>query len=113
MKRRSNNRVRARRLTLARLNILWERAQEKMIEGRPDIAKQHMLSARKIGQKTRTKLPRHMNRKICKECGSILVPGDNCRVRIRHNRSRHMTVTCLNCGAMKRYYIKTKSTSIG
>ncbi|MFW9893910.1 MAG: ribonuclease P protein component 4 [Candidatus Thorarchaeota archaeon] len=107
MTRRSSSRAKVRRLTLARVDILWERAQEKIREGRPDIARRHMLSARKIAQKTRTKLPRHMSRWICKACGSILVPGQNCRVRIRHNRSRHMTVTCLDCGAMKRYYIET------
>ncbi len=111
--RRSSTRAKARRLTQARVNILWQRAQEKLKEGRPDIARRHMLSARKIAQKTRTKLPRHMGRRICKACGTILVPGNTCRVRIRHNRSKHVTVTCLGCGAMKRYYIKKESTSIG
>ncbi|TET12139.1 MAG: ribonuclease P protein component 4 [Candidatus Thorarchaeota archaeon] len=111
--RKRSTRAKARRLTQARVNILWEQALEEVKEGRSDVARRHMLSARKIAQKTRTKLPRHISRRICKACGTILVPGENCRVRIRHNRSRHMSVTCLSCGEMKRYYIKNKTTSIG
>ncbi|MGY5865076.1 MAG: ribonuclease P [Candidatus Thorarchaeota archaeon] len=105
MTRRSKPRAKARRLTQARVKILWDRAREKVREGRPDVARRHMLSARTIARKTRTKLPRHMSRRICKDCGTILVPSDNCRVRIRHNRSKHMTVTCLTCGEVKRYYL--------
>jgi len=92
-------------LTQARVNILWEQAQKEVRSGRPEIARRHMLSARKIAQRTRTKIPRHVSRRMCKACGTILVPGDNCRVRVRHNRSRHMTVTCLSCGAIRRYYL--------
>ncbi|MFW9927532.1 MAG: ribonuclease P protein component 4 [Candidatus Thorarchaeota archaeon] len=106
MTRRSKPRVKARRLTQTRVEILWKQAQIEMNKSRPDVARRHMFSARKIAQKTRTKLPRYMTRRICKTCGSILIPGDNCRVRIRHNRSRHMTVTCLVCGSIKRYFIK-------
>ncbi|MHA2026504.1 MAG: ribonuclease P protein component 4 [Candidatus Thorarchaeota archaeon] len=105
MTRRSKPRAKARRLTEARVKILWDRAQEEVRSGRPDVARSHMLSARKIARKTRTKLPRHMSKRICKACRTILVPGDNCRVRIRHNRSKHMTVTCLTCGEIKRYYL--------
>ncbi|MHA1950477.1 MAG: ribonuclease P protein component 4 [Candidatus Thorarchaeota archaeon] len=105
MTRRSRPRAKARRLTQERVKILWEQAQEEVRGGRPEVAKRHMLSARKIAQKTRTKLPRQMSRRICKSCGTILVPGDSCRVRVRHNRSKHMTVTCLSCGEVKRYYL--------
>ncbi|MFW9767617.1 MAG: ribonuclease P protein component 4 [Candidatus Thorarchaeota archaeon] len=105
MSRRSRPRAKAKRLTQARVNILWEQAQEEVRRGRPEIARRHMFNARKIAQKTRTKLPRYMSRRVCKACGTVLVPGENCRVRIRHNRSRHMTVTCLTCGMIKRYYL--------
>jgi ribonuclease P protein subunit RPR2 len=98
-------RAKARRLTEARVNVLWEQTQEEARKGRPKVARRHMLSARKIAKKTRSKIPRHMNRRVCKACGTILVSGDTCRVRIRHNRSRHMTVTCLACGEIKRYYL--------
>jgi ribonuclease P protein subunit RPR2 len=105
MTRRRAPKVKAKRLTQARMDILWEQAQKDVRAGKPDIARQKMLSARTIAQKTRTKMPRHISRRICKTCGTILVPGNTCRVRVRRNRSKHVVVTCLSCGAVKRYYI--------
>ncbi|MHA2351958.1 MAG: ribonuclease P protein component 4 [Candidatus Thorarchaeota archaeon] len=106
MSRRRHPRAKARRLTQARVDILWEQAKREIESGRPELARQRMLSARRIAQRTRTKIPRHISRRICKTCGTILVPGDTCRVRVRHNRSKHVVVTCLSCGAIKRYYIQ-------
>jgi len=105
MSRRRHPRVKAKRLTEARVEILWEQAMKSVSSGRPEIARLQMLSARKIAQRTRTKIPQHINRRICKSCGTILVPGSNCRVRVRHNRSKHLVVTCLDCGRVKRYHI--------
>ena len=105
MTRRRAPKDKAKRLTQARLDILWQQAQADIRTGKPDIARQKMISARTIAQKTRSKIPRHISRRICKICGTILVPGDTCRVRVRHNRSKHVVVTCLSCGAVKRYYI--------
>ena len=105
MSRRRRPKAKAKRLTHARVDILWEQAKKDAKSGREELAKQRVLSARKIAQKTRTKIPRHISRRVCKACGAVLVPGNNCRVRVRHNRSKHVVVTCLSCGATKRYYI--------
>lgn len=105
MSKRRRVKEKAKRLTQARVDILWDQAQREVESGRPELARQKMLSARKIAQRTRTKIPRHIRRRVCKSCGTILVPGSNCRVRVRHNRSKHVTVTCLSCGAIRRYYV--------
>jgi len=105
MSRRRNPRAKARLLTQARVEILWDQAKKDIESDKPDLARQRMLSARRIAQRTRTKLPRHINRRICKSCGTILVAGRTCMVRIRHNRAKHVVVTCTNCGTMKRYYV--------
>ncbi|MFW9832648.1 MAG: ribonuclease P protein component 4 [Candidatus Thorarchaeota archaeon] len=105
MNRRRHPRAKTRRLSQARVNILWEHAKREAKAGRPDLARQRIISARRLAQKTRSKIPYHIRRRVCKTCGTLLVPGDTCRVRVRHNRSRHVTVTCLSCGAIKRYYI--------
>ncbi|MFW9787820.1 MAG: ribonuclease P protein component 4 [Candidatus Thorarchaeota archaeon] len=102
---RLRGRAKAKRLTEARLDILWEQAKRNFEAGRPELARQNMLSARRIAQRTRTQIPRHINRGICKVCGTILVPGDTCRVRVRHNRAKHVVVTCFSCGSMKRYHL--------
>jgi ribonuclease P protein subunit RPR2 len=106
MPRRKHPRAKARRLAKARVDILWEQTKKEVESGKPELARLRMLSARRIAQKTRTKLPRHINRRLCKTCGTILIPGDTCRVRVRHNRSKHVVVTCLSCGAIKRYYLQ-------
>ena len=105
MSRRKDPRTKARRLSQARVDILWDQAKREAEAGQPDLARQRVLSARKIAQRTRTKIPYHIRRRVCKSCGTILVPGETCRVRVRHNRSRHVTVTCFHCGAIRRYYI--------
>ncbi|MFW9961387.1 MAG: ribonuclease P protein component 4 [Candidatus Thorarchaeota archaeon] len=91
------------RLAQARIEILWKQALQES-KTRPEIARKQMLSARKIAQRARIKIPREVNRRVCKKCGTILIPGDTCRVRIRHNRSKHIVVTCTECGNVKRYY---------
>jgi len=106
MSRRKHPRAKARRLAQARVDILWEQAKKEVESGKPEMARLRMLSARRIAQRTRTKIPRHISRRLCKICGTILVPGDTCRVRVRHNRSKHVVVTCLSCGTIKRYYFQ-------
>ncbi|MHA1588206.1 MAG: ribonuclease P protein component 4 [Candidatus Thorarchaeota archaeon] len=104
-KKRRAPRAEARRLAQERIDILWEQASD-VASQKPPLARQRMASARKIAQKARIKIPRHIGRQLCKKCGTVLVPGQNCRVRMRNNRSRHLTVTCLNCGAIRRFYNK-------
>ena len=105
MSRKRHPRTKARHLSQARVDILWEQAKRDAESGEDELARQKMLSARKIAQKTRTKIPYEIRRRMCRKCGTVLVPGNNCRVRVRHNRSKHVIVTCLVCGAMRRYYI--------
>jgi RNase P subunit RPR2 len=77
----------------ARISILWGLLM-RAAGDRPELA-----------QRARIKLPRDMNRQICKECGTVFVPGRNCRVRVRSNRATHLTVTCLVCGAVRRFQV--------
>ncbi|TFG30992.1 hypothetical protein EU527_13485 [Candidatus Thorarchaeota archaeon] len=105
LSKRSYVREKQQRLAQARIEILWIQALQEATK-RPEIAREQMLSARKIARRTRTKIPRHISRRICKKCGTILIPGDTCRLRIRHNRSKHVVVTCTQCNSIKRYYFK-------
>jgi ribonuclease P protein subunit RPR2 len=91
-------------LAQARIEILWQQALGEAKE-QPEIARRMMSSACKIAQRARIKMSRHTKRRICKNCGSILIPGSSCRVRVRHNRVRHVVVTCSYCGTAKRFNI--------
>jgi ribonuclease P protein subunit RPR2 len=91
------------KLAQARIQILWQQA---LLESktRPEIARKQMLNARRIAQRARIKIPRQISRQICRSCGTVLIPGATCRVRLRHNRARHVVVTCSYCGKIRRYY---------
>lgn len=102
--RKRSSRKDIKRLARVRIDILWEQANTERLS-QPDLARRWMSQAKRIAQKARMKLPRFMKRRICSKCGTVLVPGKNCRFRIRHNRSRHVSVICLECGSIKRYYI--------
>ena len=104
MSRRRYAKERTKHLAQTRIEILWQQALRNA-EDRPEIARFQMRSARKIAQRSRTKIPRHISRRFCKQCGSILIPGKSCRIRIRSNRAKHMVVTCTECGKVKRYYL--------
>ncbi len=101
MSRRNHPRSKARRLAEARVEILWEQAKKDAMQGRPDLARERVLSARRMAQRTRTKIPSYINRRICRTCGAVLLAS---RVRVRNNRSKHIVLTCHNCGTVKRYY---------
>ena len=102
--RRKPPRNKVRRLARTRIRVLWQYALIAAKE-QPSLARRQMHIARKIAQKARIKLPRHMKRHLCKICGAVLIPGENCRVRVRSNRSTHLTVTCLDCGAIRRFHV--------
>jgi ribonuclease P protein subunit RPR2 len=95
-------------LARERIQILWEKSREVAGE-RPELAKKWMQQARNIAQRARIKLPRHMSRRLCKNCGAFFVPSKNCRVRMRQNREKHLAVTCLECGAIRRFPARGKT----
>ena len=105
MTRRRPPRKETRRLAQERIEILWKQAIAYAEES-PEVARQRVVLLQRVAQRARMRLPSQIRRRICTACGNVLVPGRNARVRLRNNRSRHVTVTCLDCGAMKRYPIE-------
>ncbi len=82
-----------------RIRRLFELA-EKAYPERPDLAKRYAAIARRISMRHRVSIPRELKKRVCKKCGAFLVPGGNCRVRLD---GRNAIITCLECGALKRY----------
>ncbi len=102
-KRRATRRE-TKRLAEARIETLWEQASQAAKTDKEG-ARRRMLIADRVAQRARMKVPRHIKRRICGECGHVMIPGENCRVRVRHNKSRHLSVTCLECGSITRFYV--------
>ncbi len=95
----------AKRLARARIKLLWKQASE-IAKTDPEGARQRLQVASRVAQRVRIKVPQGIKRKMCRRCGSVLIPGESCRVRMRSNRSKHLTVTCKACGNITRYYVK-------
>ncbi|MHA2213669.1 MAG: hypothetical protein ACW992_10970 [Candidatus Thorarchaeota archaeon] len=76
---------------------------------RDRVKKRSMASAKKIARKGSIRLSQEMVKGVCKECGTVYVSGKNCRVRMRNNRAKHLTVTCLKCGTARRFYVRRQA----
>jgi ribonuclease P protein subunit RPR2 len=85
-----------------RVEILFDLARKIFPKDRT-LSKRYLELARLIGMKAGVRLSKEQKLSICKKCGSFLVPGVNCRVRTRPELGTIVLITCLECGAKKRY----------
>jgi ribonuclease P protein subunit RPR2 len=82
-----------RDMAAQRIQRLFNLAAESF-EKDPELSKRYVFIARKIGMRHRVRIPKELKRRVCKECGTFLVPGANCMVRTRGCR---IVTTCLEC----------------
>jgi ribonuclease P protein subunit RPR2 len=90
-----------------RIQTLFHQAEEAR-KGNPQLASRYVELARKIAMAAKIRLPPEYKRRICRNCNTLLVPGENCRVRIKQRREPHVAVTCLACGHQTRVLLKKK-----
>ena len=69
----------------------------KIFKNDKAVANKIVKKARRVAMKNRVKLPSDVKRRICKHCKSLLVQGDNCRVRLN---AGNLIYYCKEC---KRY----------
>jgi len=85
-----------------RIRALYSRARK--IFGKDQIlTKRYVELAKRIGMRTRVRVPKELKYFTCRTCNNLLVPGVNCRVRVRPDRGAEVVMTCLVCGDIKRY----------
>ncbi|MGC8936602.1 MAG: ribonuclease P protein component 4 [Candidatus Methanomethylicaceae archaeon] len=101
-----SNRQLIRDLAAQRIENLF-RLAEANIQSDPSLSDRYVEMALQISMRTNVRIPRRFKYFICKSCHSFLYPGIRSRIRISPRRSPHIVVTCLVCGATKRYPIKT------
>ena len=90
-----------------RIDILFEQANE-VYKARPELSSRYLGMARKIAMAAKIRLPITFRRRTCKICNSLLVCGQNCRVRVRQKREPHVVITCLKCGWQTRIQLRRK-----
>jgi len=101
-----------RRLALREIVRLFELAEKRALSGDMDLSNRYVQIARKMSMKYNVRIPKHLKRRFCKHCYSYLLPGRNCRVRVRSNPYPRVVVTCLSCGKITRYpYLEEKKNA--
>jgi ribonuclease P protein subunit RPR2 len=96
-----------RQIARQRIQTLFRQAR-KVHATDPQLSSRYVATARKIAMSARMRLPVEYRRQICRNCNSLLVHGENCRVRVRQRREPHVVVTCLNCGFQTRMPLRKK-----
>jgi ribonuclease P protein subunit RPR2 len=96
-----------KRIAMQRIQTLFHLAKETFNEN-PSLAQRYVDTARKIAMAAKVRLPREYKRQVCKHCKSFILPGVNCRVRVKQRREPHVVITCLNCGKQTRLPMKKK-----
>jgi len=72
----------------------------QIMDEHPERARRYIEMTRNIVRKHKVRLSNEQKRQFCKCCNTPLVPGKTCRVRTRNEK---VSVTCLNCGNIKRH----------
>lgn len=80
-----------------RMRILLGLAESAGLAGNMGRSRRYLQLARSISMRTKTPMPPGFL--YCKGCENLLIPGSNCRVRLRSNR---VVVHCLTCGEIRR-----------
>ncbi|MEM2971025.1 MAG: ribonuclease P [Candidatus Bathyarchaeia archaeon] len=96
-----------KRIAKRRIQTLFKLARETFHED-PALAQRYVYLARKIAMAAKLRLPKEYRRQVCRHCKSFILPGVNCRVRIKQRREPHAVITCLNCGKHMRIPLKAE-----
>lgn len=94
-------------IAMQRIRTLFKMAKENLHED-PALAQRYVEIARKIAMAAKLRLPTEYRRQICRHCKSFILPGVNCRVRIKQRREPHVVITCLNCGKQMRIPLRKR-----
>jgi ribonuclease P protein subunit RPR2 len=100
-----------KQIAMQRIQKLFSLAKETFKED-PSLAQRYIDMARRIAMAARVHLPTEYRRQICKHCKSFILPGVNCRVRIKQRREPHMVVTCFKCGRQTRIPLRKKKEKL-
>jgi ribonuclease P protein subunit RPR2 len=100
-----------KRIAIQRVKTLFCLAKNIFNED-PPLAQRYVDTARKVAMAARIRLPTEYRRMICRHCKSFILPGVNCRVRVKQRREPHVIITCLNCGKHMRIPIKKRKEKI-
>jgi RNase P subunit RPR2 len=107
-KRRISNRE-MKDIAEARMSVLLSLARAEGMSGNLERSKRYFQIARAVSMRTNTPLPD--GTLYCRSCLTLLFPGRNCRVRLRHGK---VILHCLDCDSIRRRpYVGLKGDTHG
>ena len=84
-----------KQLARERIVNLFQKAEDVYREDKA-LANRYVEIARKIAMKAQAGIPSNLKKKFCRKCYVYLVPGANCRVRIRNKKLVYYCMQCKN-----------------
>ena len=93
-----------------RIDILIQQAQET-VEKDEVLSRRYVDLARRISERTKVRVPRETKKYLCKNCGIMMVPGRNARIRL-YARTGGVVITCLACGVIRRYPVSPRKRAM-
>jgi ribonuclease P protein subunit RPR2 len=97
----------SKHIAMQRIKTLFGLAKKTVHEDQA-LAQRYVEIARKIAMAASVRLPKEYRLQVCRSCKSFILPGVNCRVRIKQRREPHLVITCLNCGKHMRIPLREK-----
>ena len=106
-RKKSKNKQKMKIIAKERIDTLFQLSKDHSKGDDQDktLSRRYIFLARKIAMRIRTPLKLEYKRNTCRNCNSLLVPGQNSRVRLKgKKKNAHVIVTCLHCGNIRRYH---------
>ena len=100
-------RANVRSIAKQHIRTLFSLARE-VVHDDPTLAQRYVDIARKVAMAAKVRLPIEFRRQVCRHCKSYVLPGLNCRIRIKQKREPHVVLTCSNCSKQMRIPLHKK-----
>ncbi|XP_033631272.1 ribonuclease P protein subunit p21-like [Asterias rubens] len=91
--------------SLQRINFLYQAAHCMLLQNpeNTSLARFYITTMKNVAKKSVLRIHPGIKRTICKRCDLLLIPGLTSKVRSRGKRQKHLVVTCIECGGVKRF----------
>ncbi|XP_046362934.2 ribonuclease P protein subunit p21-like [Haliotis rufescens] len=95
----------ANKETFQRINFLYQAAHQCLETSPHDVSlcRYYIHTLKTLAKRQVLRLHPDMRRTLCKMCSVLLLPGVTARVRTGKKQIKLTQVTCLECGASKRF----------
>lgn len=90
-----------------RIEILFEKAEERFLNSRKDLADRYVELAVKISQRSETPIPRKYRMRYCQECMIYWMPGETCKVRLLSDEGK-IWYSCSECENQEKFPYKDR-----